>query len=613
MAFTPLTEEQFNKAKASGFTPDQIIGFEKQRKEKSMSNQDTGISNKDISEHPFKSVAKTLIQPATQSLTGKSLGQMSEESSVHTPFTQQQREDYKNKWGMYPGKAEEMSIGDQLKTAGAMGIDIATNPSTYAVSPILKLLGMVGSSIAKPFQEAISQSKELATTAKEIGSASKSPESIVRRMGELQDTSVKPLKESIESEKSDFQDIKDSLTKDIENKKGLKSGKLEVTKDYQKNMKDNIMSDLSKQKESLEEALQGESEGIAKYMKNEIPEKVKSMNEVFGKHIDDISDAMEKSGKGISQSDRFHILNSTKEEADALGINTGRAKKLLDSLHTDATTAVEGKKIPLGIVDVNGKPIISEIPGKGSEVMPFRDFIQETRQFRRILNDSKLSGIKGMNDEDIVGAIYNKNVNKFLENNVSGYRSLQKDYAPVINAMKTARRIFKPGDIYSDEQGINLLKKYATGKASEGKEQLLKDMQSSSRFGGGTKDITSGLKSIGDKLADVKSKISNMPKQLESKFSKELEDIRNSHDKDISNLQSRLENSKGDSQAKVDSLKDQIRDIESNYDARIRTVRDTADKIKEFKNKSKIAGALGLVGLETFGRKGQDVKHLIAP
>lgn len=503
-----------------------------------------------------------------------------------------------------PNPVPDGGANKLLADAGAIA-----NPAT---GEAFRLGGKAIGAVLKPFKDAAAQSKLLSQTAKEVGSASKSSDSIVRRMGELKDASITPLKDTIESEKSNFQDVKDSLQGQIENKRGLKSGSLEVTKEYQKAMKESVMGDLTKQKESLEEALQGEAEGVAKYMKDEIPARIRSMNDVFGKHIDDISDAMEKAGKGISQTDRFNILNATKEEADALGISTGRARNLLDKLHADASNTVEGKKVPLGILGADGKPIVSEVPGNGSEMIPFRDFIQETRQFRKILSDAKLTGVKGLNDEDIVGAIYNKNVNKYLEENVASYRSLQKDYAPVINAMKTARRIFKPGDIYSDEQGVNLLKRYASGKASEGKEQLFKDVQASSRFGVGSKDFTKNIKSIGDKLADVKSKISTMPKMLQDKFSKELATIADSHDKDIAGLQDSLDKSKDDSQMKIDSVKDKIKDIENHYDARIKQVRDTADKLKDFKGKARVTGLLGLVGLGEVGRKGQDLKHLIA-
>lgn len=563
------------------------------------------ISGDDISNHPINSTVKTFMQPASQSLFGKTAEQGANAIAQNPRMGQSNTAPYDKNLGMVKPSAMALNIAGQ-------GVDAAQTPSTYAIAPILKGLGILGKAAIKPFQEAARISGELSTISKEVGAASKSPDSIVRKMSDLKDSSIAPLKESVESEESNFQDVKESLQKEIENKKGLKSGKLELTKDYQKTMKENIMADLNKQKEFLEEALQGESEGIAKYMKDEIPEKVKSMNEVFGKHIDDISDAMEKAGKGISHTDRFNILNATKQEVDDIGINNGRAKKLLDSLHADASNTVEPKKVPLGIVDVTGKPIVSEVAGQGSDIIPFRNFIQETRSFRKILNDSKLSGVKGMNDEDIVGAIYNKNVNKYLQENVSGYRSLQKDYGPVINAMKTARRIFKPGDIYSDEQGVNLLKRYATGKTSAGKEQLLKDMQSSSRFGEGTKDVTSGLKSIGDKIDSVEGKLSSMPKQLYSKFSKELDDIRDSHDKDISNLQERLYSSKNESQAKIDSLKDQISEVSSRYDARIRTVRDTADKLRELHRKGKIAGLLGVVGLGEVAKPVEHLKHLIA-
>jgi hypothetical protein len=593
----PVTKEQAQNLLNKGYSEDEVVQFMKRT-----GTQDTGISNQDIAQHPVKSLVKTFMQPAAQSLTGKTLEQSM--PYIHTPQENTPM-----------GRVQAIGV-NTMADVGAKMADIATTPSTYALAPVLKYLGIpimgaINKGIVKPIQEGIAASKELKQTAQTVGSASSKSGSITRAISEGTDKLVKPLKESLDSEKSNFSDIKESLQKEISNKKELNTSKLKMTKEGQDARRELVMSDLEQQKQSLTEALQGEAEDITKYMKDEIPNKVKSMNDVFGQHLDEIGSEMEKSGKGISQLDRYGILKRTLDEANDLGITTGRARGLLEKLHADAAKAVEGETVNTGIIDVTGKPIISKTLSKGQELIPFRDFINETREFRRILSESKLSGVKGMNDEDIVGAMYYKNLDKYMESNVNGYKALQKDYAPVINAMKASRRIFKPGDTYSDEQGVNLIKKYAMGKTTAGKEQLLGDIQKESRFGKGVGDVTSKAKSIGDKLSTVTDTVKKMPKTLQKKFDAELEDIRSTHEKEIGDLEKRLEEAKGKSQMKADTIKDQIDDINHLSDMRISHVKNVADRLEEIKAKGKVLSVLGALGVEGIGRKGKDVKHLL--
>ena len=547
-------------------------------------------------QHPFLST----LQGLPEFITGTKAGDFVRSKQKGNPDPQEKK--FRSMINMGADALDTFTSPGQWLT----GIGLS-KPVSMGIQGIKKGIGAIGKNISEVFEA----SKTLSETAKQIGSVTKDPKSILRQFGNLKQKEVMPLKDAIDSENTKIKDIQESIQKHMEDVHGLKSGKLELTKAHQDYIKETTMADLVKQKEYLQSALQKGSEGISKYMKEEIPKKIRSMNDVFGEHIDTISDAMEKSGKGISHADRFNILNATKAEAEDLGINTGRAKKLLDMLHDNATNITQDKEIPTGILDAEGKPIISKVSGQGSEMIPFREFIQETRQFRKILSDAKLTGVKGLNDEDIVGAIYNKNVNKYLEENVEGYRTLQKDYAPVIKTMKTARRIFKPGEDYNDETGVNLLKRYATDKTTEGKNQLFKDLESSSRFGEGMGSSTKNIKSIGTKISQVEYKISEMPKVLKEKFDTELENIKNGYDEDITSLKNKSKEYSLDTQSKIDSIKDQITEINNKYSERIEKIRAASDKLNEFKKKAWITGILGSIGLGGAGKAIEKAKEIL--
>ena len=96
--------------------------------------------------NPFNSIPKMI--------TGKNLSTISEESSKHTPFTDEQKETFKQKWGMYPTKEDEMSAADQLKTIAAMGID-QVNAGNLIFGKVLES----GGAIAPKVGQAISASK----------------------------------------------------------------------------------------------------------------------------------------------------------------------------------------------------------------------------------------------------------------------------------------------------------------------------------------------------------------------------------------------------------------------------------------------------------------------
>lgn len=499
---------------------------------------------------------------------------------------------------------------------GADALDNFTSPTQWLAGlglakPVSATVQGISKGLVKPIKEAMSWSKELSDTAKSVGSASKSSESIIKTIGEKSSKEVEPLKNTISREETDFKDVKKSLEKEMSTKTRLHNDKLELTRDKQKEIKETTKSDLESKEASLKEALQGKAEDITKYMKEEIPNQISSMNDIVGQHIDDIAEEMAKSGKGITQLDKVNLYKKTLEEADRLGIKTGNARKLLEDLHGQAIKDIKGEDLDTGLVDNSGRPIINKSSGRGQELIPFRDFLHQSREFKRLLNESKLSGSQGLNDEDIVGAIYNKHLDHYMEENVSNYKSMMRDYAPVIQTMKTARKIFKPGSQYTDEQGVSLLKKYALGSGTSGKEELVGDLGKSSRFGGGMNIQASELKSIGSQLKNVQENIKSFPRVLQRKFEKEIAGIKSVHEKQMGDLESQLEKAQGQSQMKVDSIKDKISDIEATTNERISHIQDVAYKLKAVKQKGAIAGTLGMVGLGIAGTKIQEAKHVL--
>lgn len=133
MAYTPLTEEEYNKAINSGFTHDQIVDFEKQRMAEetppdSIATKGPGY----VQQHPVLS----LLQGLPQTITGKSMEQRAVESTQNPSFGQSATAPFDKN---VPNSGN-IALGQLI---GGQAVDIATSPSTYLAGPILKGTGQV--------------------------------------------------------------------------------------------------------------------------------------------------------------------------------------------------------------------------------------------------------------------------------------------------------------------------------------------------------------------------------------------------------------------------------------------------------------------------------------
>lgn len=97
--------------------------------------KDTGISGQEIVQHPFKSIAKTIMQPAEKSLTGRTIEDKTRSSLLkqagNTNFKGKSADEVKNELGDIEDAAFK-------KTLLAQGLDMATTPSNYVGAGLVK-------------------------------------------------------------------------------------------------------------------------------------------------------------------------------------------------------------------------------------------------------------------------------------------------------------------------------------------------------------------------------------------------------------------------------------------------------------------------------------------
>ncbi len=112
--------------------------------------QDTGISGQDIQQHPFQSIAKTIMQPAAKSLTGKSLEEQQRDkdlnSAGNTDFKGMNADEIKNKLSDVQDSSLKNAVGAQIG-------DMATTPINYVggklIEPVAKGIGSGVNAIGK--------------------------------------------------------------------------------------------------------------------------------------------------------------------------------------------------------------------------------------------------------------------------------------------------------------------------------------------------------------------------------------------------------------------------------------------------------------------------------
>lgn len=125
---------------------------------------------------------------------------------------------------------------------------------------------------------------------------------------------------------------------------------------------------------------------------------------------------------------------------------------------------------------------------------------KDIKNINKLLSSSAKKGM--YTSDDVSLAIFKKNWGKLLEDVAPEMKRLNKAYQPVMKAMKSSYKMFKPteGD-FTKVQATNMLNKLGTGKELTSQEHnLISFLEKGSKVGGevqGIGPITSKLKALG--------------------------------------------------------------------------------------------------------------------
>ncbi len=247
----------------------------------------------------------------------------------------------------------------------------------------------------------------------------------------------------------------------------------------------NIQKDLQKTAEIKSRQSQGRIQTFAR-----------RNSTAYGKELDKISDDLIKAGdKGITRVEQMDIINKTLKEADDLLLTSGPARLKVEQL-----------KVKYSLDKVRN---ISEL----EEFLNFKEVVNDMRSISKAV--SAQAKIQGFTAEDVVAAIYKKNFGDVISAKVPAFAELQKDYAPVIQAIKKAHRTFNTfrGE-FATKAGTSFLKRAGEGKLEAGEKRLLTTLEKGTkRFGKGIGSISSEVKKLGSKLDTAKRAIQTQKQQ----------------------------------------------------------------------------------------------------
>ncbi len=407
-----------------------------------------------VKEHPFKSI----LQGLPETITGKTMEQRAVESTQAPGYMQSDKAPFDR----FIPRARDAAESDIL---GGQVIDAVTAPANAIVGPMLKGAGMLGSGAVKM--------------------AANSP------IG-------KPIVNYIAESKAVKQGL-DPLLKAFTKPMGLP--KEELVRKIEEGSKEAVEK-LRADKKLLDKSVFEESDKAAVKIQEELPKYFKRNSTVYGHELDKISDELVKSNNQITRGELSSILDDVRMEAQEDMLAAGKPMEEIEAFARKHS--INPKQIG---VDDSGAAIM-DVPDP-NQPLDFKEVVNDVKAIRNSLSSKAKMGQR-YSPEDVIAAKFGKRWGDYLETKVPEFKSLNQEYAPVIQTMKTAGKYFKPYSAGVDKlQGVSFLRNIAQDKLQTSEKKLLDMLQEgTNRF--------PGIGNQTNKLENIKS--------LQGKVSKDIDD-----------------------------------------------------------------------------------------
>lgn len=325
---------------------------------------------------------------------------------------------------------------------------------------------------------------------------------------------------------------------------------------------------LRKNLGGLKDDLQDAAEKGSVDFQKKLPDFFNANSEAYGNARDNAFAQMTKEGKGITNQEVFDAIQKTKQNiSDALIPSDAPALKIIRQLESkyDPSESVENSPI----LGQNGQPISSTIKSKGGNFVNLDQLVQDLRNVKSTLSSGAAAGRTGFNQEDLAVNYLNHNLGDYIKEKIPAFAQLQKDYSPVMQAMKEAHKIFKPNmGEFNTKTATTFLKNAGTGKLELGQEKVLDAVEGGNKFAPGVGNISAEVKGIGKSMDDIKDQM--------SKFDDQSRNITGNSNAEIAQKQASISTRKAILQKRLDGLEQRRQTV-----SRLEANRDVVGRLKD--------------------------------
>lgn len=357
---------------------------------------------------------------------------------------------------------------------------------------------------------------------------------------------------------------KESLNQIKQREQSLKASakeEIELSKDYTRKNLNEARATMNENVKILEEDLQKAAEEGSLKFQERLPKFYRANSDAYGSVLDDISDDLAKSGEQITMGEVDDILNKTIGDLDEALITEGRPREMIEMLKEKYSP-----KVFLPQIDATytaNLPKVSPLQSDPAQSIPFKNIVEDLKMVRKALSSGARTGGARFTQEDIAVSMLNKNMGEFLQLRVPKFAGLQKDYAPVIQAMKQSTRIFKPSrGEFETKSGTALLKRFGMGKTEVGEESLMQTLQEGSSISGrsveGVGDVTAQVLQKGKALQEAKNRIQPTLQSIREEGILKQKGVDKRLVKDLKDLSDQREFIEADFLSKENMMKDKL-------------------------------------------------------
>lgn len=254
--------------------------------------------------------------------------------------------------------------------------------------------------------------------------------------------------------------------------------------------------------------LRKESDITAKSYQKEVGKFFRENSEIYGKHLDEVSEKIRANGR-MTRQEAFDVLqNTVKKSASEASVFDGEiideVNKLIQNKYNPATNVTD--------------PTTGTIYRNMDELIPFDEFLGEVRD----IWGKVYSGEKRLSHQEIPAAILRSEFGDLVSGLPGGesFQALQSSYRPVISYMNRANSVLQPykGEAYT-KTAEGLVRAYAKGESSEADRLLIEFIENGTeKFAKGVGAYSARAKQLGQNMKTLSSEMRKMGQSSERRM-----------------------------------------------------------------------------------------------